>query len=374
MRILFLTKRQYMSKDLLDDCYGRFFEIPAELAKLGHKAKGLTLSYQLRTEGHLKGPAIDSSAVDWYSINLGRLVFPGFSRYLNKLSELINDFKPDVIVACSDAIHAIIGVRMAKRYDVPCVVDLYDNFESFGLTKLPGVMSRLRKAVSMADGVSCVSSLLNDFIVKNYSPTGLVATIENGIPSELFHPMDKQVCREKFGLPKQARIIGTAGALGANRGIDVLFKGFQKLNAADPSIHLALAGSVQPGTRLPKGPQVHYLGNLQHEDVPVLLNALDIGVICNVDSSFGRYCFPQKAYEMIACEIPLVAAKIGTMKDLFAAYPECLFEAESHLDFIQAIENQFFQPSLLKLTVLSWPELTKKINALLNKIKDEDFN
>ena len=339
MRILFLTKRQYTNKDLLDESYGRLYEIPAELAKLGHQVKGITLSYRPRQEGHLKGPGIDLTAVDWHSINLGLLILPGFSRYLSKLSELINDFKPDVIIACSDAIHAIIGVRMAKRHNIPCVVDLYDNFESFGQTKLPGIMSGFRKAVSMANGVTCVSSILNEHIVKSYNPTGVVATIENGIHPKLFHPMDKSACREKLGLPKEAKIIGTTGALSANRGIEVLFKGFQELNGADSSIHLALAGPVETGTRLPKGPQVHYLGNLKHEAVPVLINALDIGVICNIDTLFGRYCFPQKAYEMMACRIPVVAAKIGTMKKLFAAYPECLFEPENCLDLALAIKK-----------------------------------
>ena len=34
MKILFLAKRQYTAKDLLDDQFGRLFEIPKELAKL----------------------------------------------------------------------------------------------------------------------------------------------------------------------------------------------------------------------------------------------------------------------------------------------------------------------------------------------------
>ena len=32
MKILVLTKRQYMGKDLLDDRFGRFWEVPLELA------------------------------------------------------------------------------------------------------------------------------------------------------------------------------------------------------------------------------------------------------------------------------------------------------------------------------------------------------
>ena len=51
MRILVLTKRQYMGKDLLDDAYGRFYELPLELAALGHEVRGVCASYRRREEG-----------------------------------------------------------------------------------------------------------------------------------------------------------------------------------------------------------------------------------------------------------------------------------------------------------------------------------
>lgn len=46
MRILVLTKRQYMAKDLIDDRFGRFWKLPMELARLGHKRRGLRLNYR----------------------------------------------------------------------------------------------------------------------------------------------------------------------------------------------------------------------------------------------------------------------------------------------------------------------------------------
>src|SRR4029434_5729673 len=41
MKILVLTKRQYMGKDLLDDRFGRFCEVPLELAHLGHDREAI---------------------------------------------------------------------------------------------------------------------------------------------------------------------------------------------------------------------------------------------------------------------------------------------------------------------------------------------
>ena len=49
MRILVLTKRQYMGKDLIDDRFGRFRELPLESARLGHELRGLCLNYRQKS-------------------------------------------------------------------------------------------------------------------------------------------------------------------------------------------------------------------------------------------------------------------------------------------------------------------------------------
>lgn len=369
MRILFLSKRQYMGKDLLDDAYGRFYEIPLELAKLGHQITGLAFSYRNRSEGHIEvGPDTDSRLVKWFSVNLGLLIIPGWTRYKRKINNLIEISRPDVIIACSDALHAIIGITMAKKFNIPCVIDLYDNFESYNLTKIPIITSRFHQAIDSADGISCVSEKLKDFVMTNYKPKGIIKVIENGIPLNLFHKKNQKDCRKKLGLPQDAKIIGTAGALVASRGIDILFKAFNELNNQDTSIHIALAGQVEPGTKLPQGPQVHYFGNMKYEDIPILLNSLDVGIVCNLDSPFGRYCFPQKIYEMIACCIPIVAANIGVAQKLFRKTPDCLYTPDNYQDFMRALTNQLQNPVEPKILVSTWPELAIKMDMLLNEV------
>ena len=66
-----------MNKDLLDDRFGRFREIPLALAQKGHRVQGLCLSYRSKTEGlFLDGP------VCWQSINATRLMLPGLIRFI----------------------------------------------------------------------------------------------------------------------------------------------------------------------------------------------------------------------------------------------------------------------------------------------------
>ena len=58
-----------MGKDLLDDRFGRFRELPLELARLGHEVQGISLSYRPRSVGAI----VDSAAsrdgqVLWHSL------------------------------------------------------------------------------------------------------------------------------------------------------------------------------------------------------------------------------------------------------------------------------------------------------------------
>lgn len=368
MRVLVLTKRQYTNKDLIDDRYGRLYELPQELARLGHQVAGLTLSYRPQKEGHLLGPDIDDTMVDWYSINLGSLIIPGLIRYLKKLEGLCSEFRPDIIFACSDAPQVIHGFRVARKLNIPCVVDLYDNFESFKLTRLPGVLSLFKRAVSQANGIVCISANLQRYIEKHYQPKGLIRTIPNGVPSKLFHPMDQRKCREKLGLPVDVRLVGTAGSIGPSRGIAALFDGYRELTATDSSVHLVLAGPLEPGTLLPKGEKIHYLGNLDYQDIVVLFNALDIGVICNLDTSFGRYCFPQKACEMLACGIPVVAAQVGVMAEMLKGHSGVLFSPGDYQSLARAVKKQLENLDCIQLAVPTWHELAINLELFLKSL------
>jgi glycosyltransferase involved in cell wall biosynthesis len=364
MRILVLTKRQYMGKDLLDDRFGRFRELPLELSRMGHTVKGLTLSYRSRAEGSfVDSPTPGDPSITWHSVNLLNGIRPGISKYLRHARRIVQEFRPDVIWSCSDAYHAIFGYQLAKVFQTRCVIDLYDNFEAFTASKIPGVVTLFKKAVRKADGVTCFSARLADYITGSYPRSSPTAVIENGVRTDLFHPRDRTECRNKLGLPQEAKIIGTAGALYHNRGIETLFRGFELLATKDQMLHLAIAGPREKKIRIPPEPRVHDLGLIPWDQVSLFINALDVAVSCYRDSELGRYSFPQKAYEILACKIPLVSAAVGTMNELLAAHPECLFQPGSPESFAKAIHLQLAKPTIINLPVPSWSETARQLQA-----------
>jgi len=358
LKVLVITKRQYTNRDLLDDRFGRLRELPLGLADGGHAVRGLCLSYKRKEERITRdGP------VTWESLNAGPLKISGLLRFILRASSLASH--ADVIWACSDSFYGIIGYWLSRRHHVPLVFDLYDNFEYFLAAKLPPIKQLYRHVVRKSEVVTCVSHPLYR-LVRSYGRKGPLYVLENGVPKDLFKPLDKEVCRKELNLPLNASIIGTAGAIFRNRGIITLFKAFERLRGKYPHLHIAFAGPRD--VEIPRLPGIIDLGILPFEKIPILLNALDIAVICNRENDFGRYCFPQKAREIMACHVPLIAARVGSMEELLTNQPSWLFEPEDETDLARAIEHRLYDRTTDYGIIPSWADLAKEMEIRILKL------
>jgi glycosyltransferase involved in cell wall biosynthesis len=369
MRIFILTKRQYMGMDLLDNRFGRFRDLPLELARLGHEVSGLAISYRPRPLGvTLDRDASRDGIVTWHCTNATDGILPRFDRVIRHAFRLVREFKPDVIWAASDAYITTFGAWLAKRSQTCCIIDLYDDFESFAATKVPGVRALFRRAVRDAEGITCFSKRMTDHVAYSYARIRPITTIESGQRNDLFYPQESNKCRLRLGLPQGAKIIGTAGALDHSRGIETLFSAFTLLEKTNDDLRLALAGPRKPLLKIPQSSKILDLQKLPHEAVACFVNALDVAVICYKESAQGEVSFPQKAYEIIACRVPLVAAAVGSMRELLADYPECLYEPENLASLAQAIERQLEAKTIVNLPAPSWADSAKKLETFFHDL------
>ena len=359
--ILVITKRQYTNKDLLDDRYGRLRELPLGLALGKYKVAGLCLSYAKRNEGKTSdGP------VEWHSLNAGILKVPGLIRFVIKAWRMANS--SNLVLACSDSFYGIIGYFLSKQRNVPLIFDLYDNFEYFAAARFPLIKQLYRLVLRRAGAVICASHPLAG-LVESYGRKDRLYVIENGVPNTFFRPMDKNSCRNALGLPREVHIVGTAGALTKNRGIAALLKAFDLLSDKHPHLHLALAGPRN--VRIPQIERIHDLGILNYNTVPLFLNALDVAVICNSNNEFGKYCFPQKAREIMACDVPLVAARIGSMEELFKDHPSWLYTPDDPVDLARVLEIRLNDQKTDYEEPFTWKNAAKKLELIVSKLLKE---
>jgi glycosyltransferase involved in cell wall biosynthesis len=270
------------------------------------------------------------------------------------------------VIGASDIPHVVIGSWLSRKLSVPYVVDLYDNFEGFGQARIPGMVSSLRRAVRNAALVTTTSEPLRQLVEQSYGAKGQVMAMPSTVDRELFRPYDKMQSRRELGLPVEAILIGTAGGLYQDKGIATLYEAWPEIAHDMPTAHLVVAGPYDSPP--PHGDRVHYLGQLAHADTAKLFGALDLGVIYLRDTTFGRFCFPQKAYEMMACKLPLVAARIGVMPDLMTSTPDSLYEADSAEDLVRAVRVQERSRALIPVSIDDWAQIVGRMNEQILRV------
>ena len=71
-----------------------------------------------------------------------------------------------------------------------------------------------------------------------------------------------------------------------------------------------------------------------------------------------------KAAEIMACDVPLIAARVGSMAGLFKDHPEWLFTPDSNRDLAVALEHRLVHQKTDYSDVSSW----QKAATILEKI------
>src|SRR5690606_27762889 len=119
-----------------------------------------------------------SPGTAWFAAN----AFPlGTLRFDWAVRRVMDDWQPDVIWASSDWVQLWLGSRAARRYDIPLVVDFYDNYESFALTRIPGASGAIADACRSASAITAVTESLGQHIAEIYRPEATIHLLGNGV-------------------------------------------------------------------------------------------------------------------------------------------------------------------------------------------------
>jgi glycosyltransferase involved in cell wall biosynthesis len=326
VKIIFLCKRRPQGKDLWNRPSGRFFHIPRILSERGHDVCLLLLSYkkEVRSRGIRHG-------MNWFAES----IFPtGPLAYIRRAETTVKEFEPDWVVGLSDTYYGILAVRLAEKHGIPSVIDAYDNYESYTPWLKP-LHHPWRKALGRATLVTAAGPHLAEYL-SSFRRDKMAYTIPMASDPN-FEPLDKAECRRKLDLSPGKKILGYCGAIHASRGVDAVFRAFEILKKDNPAIELVLTGRKQKGLSFPSG--ARWLGYLPDEDMPLVLNSLDILLVVNQISDFGRFSYPVKLYEAMRCHIPVVATNTPPVGWILEGRSSLMAKAGDDADLARKVES-----------------------------------
>ena len=187
-----------------------------------------------------------------------------------------------------------------------------------------------RVTCRLATRVICVSpSVRNAAIELNLCPPAKIKVLGsgsvNGVDVSASYTADSYVAearhrvRGAFGLPEHTLVIGFMGRMVNDKGIGPLYEAWCSLRSQFPTVHLVLAGPMEPKDPLPAELQrslrsddrIHMTGHV--DDTRAFYAAIDIFVLPSY-----REGLPIVLLEAAAMRLPIVASRIDGCVDAVA--------------------------------------------------------
>ncbi len=251
----------------------------------------IVCSYKNQYKSHItpfieeQGYALQSIAkveVDYFLIN-GKGIL-GYLRLLPKLKLKIKEFNPNII----HAHYGLSGVLANLQRKVPVVTTYHgSDINNPEIRRFSKIAIRL--------------SAWNIFVSqKNIQLSGVekrFSLIPCGVDTSVFKPMDKAICRQKFGFDPDEKLI--------------LFAGAFDNKVKNPELAMEAVAKI-PDARLLE------LKGYNRTQVAELMNAVDVCLMTSHTEGS-----PQFVKEAMACNCPVVSVNVGDVEELLQGVEHC---------------------------------------------------
>ena len=192
------------------------------------------------------------------------------------------------------------------------------------LSRDPRRRLRIIAALQRASRVFSVSESLKQHAVGLGVAGDNVMVVGNGVDMDKFHRLDQQSARQRLGLPPDAAVLVSVGALVERKGFHRVIECLPALHRSFPQLRYLVVGGPGPegdwSARLrrdviDRGLQecVVFLGTLAPEDLKVPLSAADVFVLSTHNEGWANVFL-----EAMACGLPVVTTDVGGNAEVVA--------------------------------------------------------
>lgn len=214
------------------------------------------------------------------------------------------------------------AVRLGRWLGLPVTVTLRGT--EVPHSRNPALRKRLRQVFQRAEHAIAVSSSLHALAIGLGLPPDKGTTIGNGVDINRFYPIPRSEARLRLGLPAEAQIIISIGALVERKGFHRVIESIPALLAKHRELHYLIVGGPSPEgdmsalfhqqvLNLGLSDRVHFLGAMSPDELKWPLSAADAFVLASRNEGWANVIL-----EAMACGLPVVATDVGGNREVVA--------------------------------------------------------
>ena len=267
---------------------------------------------------HLKAGEPDAHLGDLYAL------LPDFL-------ERLNDFREEEGLEY-DVVHshywlsAWVGRELSQAINVPHVV----TFHTLSLIKMQSRAGEIEQTerpvvetevMATADHIIAFSPHERDAMARLYGADARkVSLVPCGVDLEVFRPLDQKSVRSRLGLNGE-KILLYVGRVEPIKGLDLLVETAAQMDFAEGVRMMVVGADVNGDREMHRVKQlakerdledkIDFVGQVDHDDLPLYYNAADVCVVPSYYESFGLV-----ALESMACGTPVVATRVGGLSTI----------------------------------------------------------
>ena len=242
-----------------------------------------------------------------------------------------------------------------------------------------------QRIIDLADAVVVSTNIEKEDIARLYQVNRTsIEVIPPGVNTDLFHPADTRMARQKLNLENRQTIL-YVGRIEPLKGLDILLKAVALLNDDTGPNLLIVGGSLEKDAELERlntlannldiSDIVTFTGSVDQEYLPDYYNAADVFVLPSWYESFGL-----AALEAMACGTPVVVSRVGGLTTFVEhgktghlvpwRCPEAFARSLETLLANPSLRNAMGMAARRKALSLSWAAMANELLACYNHFTD----
>jgi L-malate glycosyltransferase len=239
----------------------------------------------------------------------------------NKVVQVAREYNLEILHAHYAIPHATAALLSQQvldasgRHAAPRVVTTLHGTDITLVGSDPSYSEIVAFSIERSDGVTAVSQSLREATRRELCVRRDIEVIPNFLDCRIYRRREVAALRQRFAPDPSTRLVIHVSNFRPVKRIDAVMEVFAKISARVPARLLLVGDGPELGTAYRLGRELDIAHQVEtvgaQEDIIPLLSASDVFLLPSEQESFGL-----AALEAMACEVPVVASRVGGLPEV----------------------------------------------------------